>query len=74
MDDDEDYDYYPVNDCDHKNTVYDVNDEDYCNHGDFDEATPVHDKAEYSNSKNFPSCCQTHAYLFHDKCDVNQIL
>ena len=63
---DEDYD-----NCDHKNTVYDFDYDDTCKHEDFDNVTPVHEIAEYSNSKIFRSCCQKHAYLFEDSCDVN---
>ena len=77
----EDYDAYEeddyegfieVDNCDVDNTIYDLNNDETCNHTDFNKLTPINETTEFSNVQNIKQCCPYHGYIFPDSCKVWQ--
>ena len=69
-------DYDEDDACDHLCTSFDYEDmEDYgatCSHAQFkdqDEVPPLTSLDDYKNI-NFKRCCEGHAYVFSDSCQV----
>ena len=49
-----------------------MNDGSVCSHLQFEnngEVTPIQDLERYKG-KNISTCCEAHAYVFHDNCKV----
>ena len=59
----------PIDPCDHKRTMFDVDGEAECDHISFANLTPINGTREFSN-KTVKPCCTHHGYLFIDNCKV----
>ena len=73
----DEYDYYEgdddeeeINPCDVDKTVYDLEQDDTCNHSDFKKLTPIDEMKKFEKNENIKQCCSYHGYLYADRCEV----